>query len=218
MKVHGKARARVVEIAAEALRSVDIVEWLINNKSEIEPLKALADAIGGACDEILRKHSDEKTRAMLQNHFWCKLVVKLLQTLGQFENELEEALGDVFEAVWAQAQGSLSTADESTVHHNCESLSSDRASDTGPHGSELKDATSVFVKGVIAALGDEALKAASDAIKLKLQILALLLCPNPDLHDDVWNDCLRPLVSGEIAKTIKPLLESGYAYLSLPKS
>ncbi|MDR1266386.1 MAG: hypothetical protein LBK42_12735 [Propionibacteriaceae bacterium] len=67
----------------------------------------------------------------------------------------------------------------------------------------------------------ETYSAKADALlataKLHLQILTLLLCPDPSAHPAVWNSCFVPLIGDALGQATRDRLQTLYDVIRNPR-
>lgn len=193
----------------EATRTVEIVNWLAANPTELDELDWLADQIGDACATALNKNPG--THVRFADHFWCDVLASLalvLDRLAASVTSLPAAVAketapviatDTWNLVAASRSASFGNRPSSTARSRSRRTSARSARDNtaGLATTVLQPITEKLVKTVLAAAA-----AGTDltfaGLILKLRVLAILFCPDPYAHQLVWDECVVPLVQNGV--------------------
>lgn len=159
-----------------------VVAWLADDKQAVERIDELGrlvkeDVFHGRLREFAREQTEkdptftEYGRA-LAGHFWCDLLVEIVNALDRGAELTGRVPREVADAV----------------------LEHEDVADWGPVRRRLAQEALVFLwKGLQLLLGTDL-----RALVLQLRILAVLICPDPGSHPRVSRSCLRPLLGGTL--------------------
>lgn len=191
--------------AFEFARTVCMVDWLVEHPTERAQLQSVVGLLIKASTKLLANKSDiEKARIKkhIWEHLWCDLIASIViaidkvdLTVGQTTNdiaiEVAAAATELLVSAWTKA-----TAQPAQGNTDGQLVTPDAGSDVSLESAILKGCiqgciqgiVKIALKGATGGLG-ESLK----TIQLKLRIAAVLLCPEPDEHEEVWEHCWLPL-------------------------
>ncbi len=184
-------------------RSIDIVDWLVANPSELEAIEAMAQQVGDICEQTLTQHPG--THSRFADHFWCDVLAALTHVLTEVLDEIDkfpscvsrlavDLLGErTWAAVHAQRVGSNGNApcQQNKTRKTVSRADNDVAA--GLYDAILKKAVKDLVTALMSGVS-AATHGPLDPIISRLRILAILFCPDPYAHKAVWDYCVVPLV------------------------
>lgn len=180
-------------IAATDSAVADLVFWLAEHPTVTEQIKQIGDKLG---DEVLREldksyHSDQRAsrRRALANHFWCDLLAAFAYALAELKSPLDGIPAAVSKMINAarDRHGKRRTIDDTEVR-----LAVDEAWGQFQQVPFIKTARElVDVSDPLTAI----------------QILAVLICPAPEDHEEVIHYGLHPLLNDHIDKVTKHRIE-----------
>ena len=205
------ARRADAEKFFDAVRTVDLVNWLLEDADRRGEAEWIATQVANVCDTALTEHPE--ARARLADHFWCDVLASLVVVLDstkdlttQLADDTANTIRDIGERTWTEVRASRETA-----HGNNPTVrkaSKGYHSDTRAQRDDAAQLPPEFLGEVAKKLAEGVARGAADGvclklelITLKLRVLAVFLCPDPYAHARVWNHCARPLIDEEI-KTI----------------
>lgn len=194
----------------EYARTVDAVNWLVAEKAEREQSIDLVTGLGRITDWALDELVGDRGRASkrLADHFWCDVVaamVVVIEKLGKISRAAEQIehtslARDVWSVVEQSRGESKSFQSKNPVF---------RPRRTRTQLDQLADGVSPDVleaaAGQLVGVALNVLHAASGLGPAcrKLQLLAVLLCPDPARHKLVWDHCMRPMLRVPIASGLQ---------------
>ncbi len=207
-KSHRSSRAKPRRADAtsffESNRSIDIVDWLVNNPGERHKIEWAARQVGDACADLLTQHPG--THLRLADHFWCDVLAALVQVLTETLDEidkvpvhvskltLDELGAQTWEAVRSQRTTSKGNAPCQRKNSRRATTRADEDAAAGLREAILKEVVEDLVKILMAGV-TEATHAVLDPIILRLRVLAILFCPDPYAHKAVWDYCAVPILN-----------------------
>ncbi|MFE6509264.1 hypothetical protein ACFVDI_19600 [Nocardioides sp. NPDC057767] len=193
--------------AAEYVRTVVTVNWLVEHDEEREQIEWLAGEISklgvSTLDKLAR--SDVETRRRVQrrlaDHFWCDCLAAIVATIDEVTAVQEEiksktsgASGRLAALGWGRILGSRRSSHGYHPQSRAEArLRSEADQEAGLDAAVLEGA----VAGVVKLALDGLMAGPAAEIELlvtKLRVLALIMCPDPVGHETVWKHCWLPLV------------------------
>lgn len=205
-----------VQILQEYIRTVEIVTWLKNNPTDLQLIEKLCKEFQKAATKAI-KGFPKKQIERFSDHFWCDFFASLVYWIDQVQDAEEQ----IKQFIASQISDTLVDAVFDYI----------KDSRTSSHGNSLATKPANLVKATRddkdkqAGLTDECLKDIVTAvlvasfksysspldstiknIKVHFQILALLLCPDPESHKRVWDCCLAPLFAAQCAQGLKNIL------------
>ncbi len=205
-----------VQILQEYIRTVEIVTWLKNNPTDLQLIEKLCKEFQKAATKAI-KGFPKKQIERFSDHFWCDFFASLVYWIDQVQDAEEQ----IKQFIASQISDTLVDAVFDYI----------KDSRTSSHGNSLATKPANLVKATRddkdkqAGLTDECLKDIVTAvlvasfksysspldptiknIKVHFQILALVLCPDPESHKRVWDCCLAPLFAAQCAQELKNIL------------
>ena len=205
-----------VQILQEYIRTVEIVTWLKNNPTDLQLIEKLCEEFQKAATKAI-KELPKKQIERFSDHFWCDFFASLVYWIDQVQDAEEQ----IKQFIASQISDTLVDAVFDYI----------KDSRTSSHGNSLGTRQKNLVKATRddkdkqAGLTDECLKDIVTAvlvasfksyssplnstiknIKVHFQVLALLLCPDPESHKRVWDYCLAPLFAAQCAQGVKDIL------------
>lgn len=203
----------------ESNRSIDIVDWLIEHPTERKQIEWIANQIGDACEEILKKFPGKHKR--LADHFWCDVLAALAHAIDEVSKKIdsisENISSYIANLVWEilkQERSSSTTSGSPNPRSKKREVAKTRLKkdeEAGLGDVFLENVTKILVKKIV----NKSLKGSTLPITTKLgelqqnvRILALLMCPNPYAHRAVWEYCLLPILKAEIVIKVNEYLEN----------
>lgn len=134
--------------------------------------------------------TDEKhlKKYMVEWHVLCSLCVEILKVIDEVEGELDECVRAVVQRVWT----TLPTADTPAEGSG------------SPLQETIMEALSEGARPLI-----EKVLTGSD-LKMMVQLLGLITCPNVDCHPEVTDYCLEPLSASWLGPRLLMWANNGY--------
>lgn len=211
-------------ILQEYIRTVAIVTWLINSSPDLNQLQGLCatfqntatTAMSGLTKNQLQRFSD---------HFWCDFfasLVYLINNTQNAQNQIQKSIAgkisntlinEVFSCIknsrgnsygnpLAMRQGNRETRTRETrdLHEGLGNnllkkiVTNVLVASFAPYSSQL-NIQNVGVSTIF------------DSMKVHFQILALLLCPDPESHKLVWDQCFAPLFTVNCLQPLKNIVQ-----------
>jgi hypothetical protein len=164
---------------------VDIVDWLAEYPSVTDEVGAIATVLGNGVIDALDQSFDASSRDArhrdLADHFWCDLLAALAQMMHTYQQQVDQIPEHLSNAIIAAraCHGHRSSIDDEVVKL-----------------AVLQSWTLIqkipFVKAALPNV-DQPLRV--------IRILAVLICPAPEDHQEVAQHCLHPL-TGELASAV----------------
>jgi hypothetical protein len=153
--------------------------------------KAITESTYRQLDSVFDGTNAEQAKRQLINHFWCDLFVALAQAVDEFNKELNK----IPEYVKKLILKSTKQGERSLVTKFAVGFVVDRA---------WAALTKLPIFNVLPA---------ADILRA-LRILAMLACPAPEDHQEVREDCIKPLgkeiLSSETTDRLKAVLLKGW--------
>lgn len=190
-----------------AVRSIDIVDWLATNPSECASMEGMAQAIADICEDVLTQYSHVDTR--LNDHFWCDVLVALATGIAAVRSKIEEVPQDI--ALLATDLLIATTRDAIQQQRSydrgyapCQQQKTRKIETRAEIDAEAGLSVGIvemIIERLVAYLLSEIIAIAIeplDSIILQLRVLAVLICPDPYAHRVVWNECFLPQLKEEI--------------------
>jgi hypothetical protein len=187
--------------AAVASAKADVIEWLSNAATDppsTEPaavsqvIEALGNVISIDVFDALCKALGASNNAMTRlelakNHLFCSLPAALSCSMHKFTNNLDKLTRAIATSIVTYF------IDSQQVNHS----------------SFITDATAeVAVKGVGRLINTLAAAQHFDNLRRAIQILAIMMCPEPERHEEVVRCCIRPLSKPIISNVVQGRLEA----------
>lgn len=203
--------------------------WLSADGDSLAQIEALAEEISSqgtaAIDDLVNAAPDggrrrKRVQDRLGDHFWCDLLAALVVVLeapadleSQIRDDIAQATGNVAALVWAEIKRSREQSHGYTpgaqTPRPLRSTADDRA-----HLDDviLRSAVTAVVNRVLDTLVTSSGVSTED-LRTRLQVLALIMCPDPAAHQLVWERCWRPLfrsiLKQELLDELDQQLEDG---------
>lgn len=218
-----------IHVAEEFARTEILVLWLSADGDSLAQLEALAEEISSqgaaAIDELVAAAPDDGRRRKriqdrLGDHFWCDLLAALVVVLevpadleSRIRDDIAQATGHVAALVWAEIKRSREQSHGYTpgaqTPRPLRSTADERAR---LDDVILRSAVTAVVTRVLDALFTS-LAVSPEEVRTRLQVLALIMCPDPAAHQLVWEHCWRPLfrsvLKQELLDELNQHLEDG---------
>ncbi|WP_143737752.1 hypothetical protein [Microbispora sp. GKU 823] len=182
----GRKASKPRQGAAVDCATVDLIEWLSENRSTIDHVQEVGDLLAGHVIEQLEKNYGDseprKLRSALNSHFWCDLLVATADGMDKFS----QAVGRIPEYVTTAITKSRKSDDRSPLLDPLVALAVRTAWEP--------------IKSMIRTSGNEELQRTC-------RILAVLICPAPEDHTAVRDGALIPLAKEAISEISRERLE-----------
>ncbi len=184
----------------EFSRSVEIVNWLIENR-ECQEIESMALKVGDACEKLLTQHP--KWYKRLADHFWCDILAALVQVLTEIldaADKFPEHVSELGARTWDAVHSQRSESNGNAPSQRKKRKDTTRADEDAAENLDyviLKKAVEDLVETLMTGV-TEATHAALDLLVLRLQVLAILFCPDPYAHKALWNYCVVPLLKQRV--------------------
>ncbi len=180
-----------------------MVHWLIEHPTELSELRSIVDQLITASEKLLTGTPEQKKvrAARMLDHLWCDLLASIacgLEQVAEVESRtkkrLAEAVSQAAMRVLEDAQGEALAAPTGTTVTDIRGSrrEDDEEADTGLERAVLEGCIQAVVKGALDS-ATSGFDAGLTAMLTKIRIAALMLCPDVDAHDLVWDHCWIPL-------------------------
>lgn len=193
--------------AAEYVRTVVLVKWLVEHDEEREQIEWLAGEISklgvSTLDKLAATDADTRRRVQrrLADHFWCDClaaIVAAAEELTAVQEEIKSKASAASGRLAALAWGKILDSRGSSHGYHPRSrvqepLRSEADQGAGLDAAILEGAVAGVVKLSLDGLMPGA-SAETELLVTKLRVLALIMCPDPVGHELVWKHCWLPLV------------------------
>lgn len=183
-------------------------------------MKYLSDMIGEIAGDAVMELGAGLTRHRIADHFWCDILASLVCVLESVESALEKlekgAVDWLVDEVWAQVRASRSSDCGNTPRRRTLRREDRHELDDGADLAE--ELLKRWTKALIQRLCDGLLaqKLTLDVIVLKLQLLAIVLCPDAAAHKKVWDHCFVPLLQKWTGEEVRDTLRNFFPQFSAP--
>ncbi|MBB2954938.1 hypothetical protein FHX77_000318 [Bifidobacterium commune] len=205
-------------VSQEHLRTIEVVDWLIAHPSERAQIEAVNDAFQASAEKAIAGLT-EKQKIRFADHFWCDFFASLVQLIdkGQLTiNKVQQAVAEgVSNALITMVFDSIEKSRASSYGNKPGTINKNRNKTTRKVADRQSGLTAAVLKVVVKDVLISVFKAYSKSLtsnlaiyKKHFQILAILLCPNPQAHKLVWDTCLAPLLAESIANSLVQNLKS----------
>lgn len=205
-----------VRILQEHIRTVEIVTWLINNPSELQQIEKLYDAFQNAMTNVI-KGLTKKQLKRLSDHFWCDFFASLVYLIDQGQitvSRIQKYIaGQISSTLINTVFNCIKNSRGNSYGNPLATRPGNRIQDTRKKRDSLEGLANALLKPIITDALVASFKSYSsplnipiNSIKVHFQILALLLCPDPESHKLVWDQCLAPLLAAQCAQSLKNIL------------
>lgn len=212
-----------IHAAEEFARTGILVIWLSLDGDSLEQLDGLAEEISSwgatAIEELVSEAPGERRRRKqvqdrLGDHFWCDLLAALVVVLNaptdlesRIRDDVAQATGHVAGLVWAEVKRSR----ERSHGYSPRARKPRPLRSTADERAGLDD---VILRSTVTAVVKHALKtliissgASAEDVRTRLQVLALIMCPDPVAHKLVWENCWRPLFRSTLKEGLLDALD-----------
>lgn len=192
-----------LERLAEYLRSVEIVDQLVDSTANQVNYSDLIKTVQ-ILETAMQKPSNQKSyppavKARLEDHFFCDLFAALAQALGTLQtlpNKWKKLL----------VQQICQTIDDSrSKSYGCSigSRKSNIPSTTRKQEDQTGGLTGSVINAIVTQVVNKVFPTAPAQAVLSqyqrlFQMLAVLLCPSPQQHKLVWDECVVPIIKSLI--------------------
>ena len=200
-----------VRIIQEHIRTVEIVTCLVNDSSQLKQIKKLypqfqtttTNAVKGLTKNQLNRLSD---------HFWCDFFASLVYLINKQKitaNQITASVAGKISSTLVNAVfNCIKTSRRSSYGNPLATKPGNRETKTRETKDLGEGLTNSILKKIVTKVLVTSLKSCSlppniNHIELDFQILALLLCPDPESHKLVWNQCFAPLFTLNSAQPLK---------------
>ncbi|MDT7510587.1 hypothetical protein [Bifidobacterium sp. H6bp9] len=206
-----------VRILQEHIRTVEIVTWLINNnQSGLQPIEKLRKEFQKAATKAI-KELPKKQIERFSDHFWCDFFASLVCWIDK-EQDAEEQInqfiaGQISDTFVDAVFKLIKDSRETSYGNSLATKPGNRVKTTRDYKDSQAGLTKKCLKDIVTAVLVASFKSYSSSldsaiknIKVHFQVLALLLCPDPESHKLVWDHCLAPLFAAQCAQGLKDIL------------
>lgn len=199
-----------VRIIQEYIRTVEIVTWLINNPAELQQIKKLYNAFQNAMTNTI-KELPKKQLERLSDHFWCDFFASLVYLIDQAQITVSQIVSQVSNTLINTVFDYIKDTRGSSYGNALATKPGNRVRDTRDKRDSLEGLTNSLLKKIVTNALVASFKCYSppldiNSIKMQFQILALLLCPDPESHKLVWNQCFAPLFATNFTQSVNSIL------------
>jgi len=158
----------------------DLVDWLALHESVTNRVNIIGDALGNGVtrelEDALGSDGMDRLRRSLFDHFWCDLIAVCACAIGRY--------------MWWHK-----SACEAAIHAILRSRRRDRRDQRSPiEEAVIKLAVQTAWKAIPATMPGMSLEHVDDTL-WAMRILAILLCPAPEQHEEVAKCCLDPITA-----------------------
>jgi hypothetical protein len=198
----GKSKSNTTA-ALEYARTVVMVQWLIEHPTELSELRFVVDQLITASEKLLTGTPEQKKvrAALMLDHLWCDLLASIaygLEHVAEVESHTKKKLAEVVSLAAMQVlEGAqrealaAPTGTGGTDSHRSRG-EGDEEADTRLERAVLEGCIQAVVRGALDS-ATSGFDAGLTATLTKIRIAALMLCPDVDAHDLVWDHCWIPL-------------------------
>lgn len=199
-----------VRIIQEYVRTVEIVTWLINNPSELQQIKKLYNMFQNAVTNAI-KGLPKKQLERLSDHFWCDFFASLVYLIDQGQITVSQIQSQISNTLINTVFNCIKNIRGSSYGNALATKPGNRIQDTRKKRDSLEGLTNSLLKKIVTNALAASFKCYSpplniNSIKMQFQILALLLCPDPESHKLVWNQCFAPLFATNFTQSLNSIL------------
>lgn len=206
-----------VRILQEHIRTVEIVTWLINNnQSELQPIEKLREEFQKAATKAI-KELPKKQIERFSDHFWCDFFASLVYWIDQVQDAEEQIkqfiASQISDTLVDAVFDYIEDSRKSSYGNSLATKPGNRVKATRDYKDKQAGLTDECLKDIVTAVLVASFKSYSSPldstiknIKVHFQVLALLLCPDPESHKRVWDYCLAPLFAAQCAQGLKDIL------------
>jgi len=208
----------------ERFLTVDVTVWLVQHSEQRRMIGCLADLVQSECESFMVSLDETQRKKLAASHIWCDIIASVVAFTDEFEltvdavqRDMSDQVGRFIGNVWYGFRKSRQTSTGSRPGQ-AERSTTWEAEDrkNGLVDTLLSKTVSALVLKILKAYTAQP-KALLDAAKTHLQVLALMLCPDPAAHPLVWDQCLVPLLGGVVGDELRERFGALYALVSQPR-
>lgn len=182
---------RMKEAATDSV-AVDLAAWLARHPSAADQIEAIAAKIS---DEVVAEldravdaaHRAERRKKIAASHFWCDILAVLAKTLNEIQQEIDKVVDQIPRLVIA------ALAPATAIGKATAELAAEKTWE------QVKDLD--FIKAAVSTCD------LSEPIRAT-RMLAIMICPAPELHEAVVKHCVNPLLGDCVSKLTEQRLEA----------
>lgn len=231
------ASSLATDLLQEHMRSIEVVDKLISlsygDRKVVINLRhafedAAADIVDNGISGGLKLTEPQKIR--LSDHFWCDLAASIAKLIDQSQEFLKNLQQQAIKLLVKDLLQEIQNSRDESYGNGVGTREKNRILQTRSYYDQQAGLSAKLIGMILEAfltkLFDNLTSSVNDQVeqwKLYFQILAILLCKDPQRHPLVWNYCLAPLVgqlAGQAVKNqakniIGSLANKGYRFSKL---